>query len=479
MRRQALDNLRAAIEANTERRTLDQLKAQGKRTVRVVSGEKVMQIITAIVNDVVDREVGDATERDRDRIVSETKQQFDRVLKIQADQEALLQEQRDIARQYREKLEAAQAEVERLRKQVEDLRADEGEREAHLIAEHQERLRELHERHTATTESARQLEQEKARLAQMLEEEKRRAAEREQRLSSEHEAQIETLRKEQKDLVARLQEEKGAVAGRQEQALAHASAKVQELEARVSGEREARLKAEQRAEEAYRDAKAAVEVTSTAEQRRGEAERVAHDLAGKLEAQHATLEMKDREIARLTDDLAAARAAAGKADDVRKLEDQLIAMQQFLQALDERSSGANAATVQALVEQLSQRQALDANALEAKFNQTLDASLEKFSKTVEAATAKPIDIVVEATDVLVDKIFDTPTEQMSTNLDSLEVDQRKSKRGIGGSLAALRAMRAGKDKAKEPAEGEKKGEGPPANIKNATERLKAVRGDQK
>src|SRR3970282_1099712 len=104
MRRQALDNLRAAIEANTERRTLEQLKAQGKRSVRVVSGEKVMQIITAIVNDVVDREVGDASDRDRDRIVQETKQQFDRVLKIQADQEALLQEAKGIARQARHKL---------------------------------------------------------------------------------------------------------------------------------------------------------------------------------------------------------------------------------------------------------------------------------------------------------------------------------------------------------------------------------------
>jgi len=479
MRRQALDNLRAAIEANTERRTLDQLKAQGKRSVRVVSGEKVMQIITAIVNDVVDREVGDATERDRDRIVHETKQQFDRVLKIQADQEALLQEQKDVARQYRDKLELAQAEVERAHKQLDEARAGEGQREAHLIAEHQERLRELNERYAAAADTARRLEQEKTRLTGMLEEEKRRVAEREQRLAAEHEARVETLRKEQEGLVQRLQEEKGAVAGRQEQALAKASAKVQEVEERATAEREARAKAEQRAEGAQRDAKQAVAAAQEAEARRAEADRVGRDLAAKLEAQRVALEAREREVARLTDDLAAARAAAGKADDVKRLEDQLGQMQQFLRALDEKSSGANEATVAALVEQLSTKQAVDTQALEAKFNQTLDASLEKFTKTVEAATAKPIDIVVEATDVLVDKIFDTPAEQMSTNLDDLEVDQRKSKRGIGGTLAALRAMRQGKGKGKEPAEGEGKGNVPAPGVKNAAERLKAVRGEQK
>jgi hypothetical protein len=455
MRRQALDNLRAAIEANTERRTLDQLKAQGKRSVRVVSGEKVMQIITAIVNDVVDREVGDATDRDRDRIVQDTKSQFDRVLKIQADQEALLQEQKDLVGQYRDKLEAAQAEVERVRKQIEDLRAEEGEREAHLIAEHQELLRELNERFMAASTRAKALEQEKTRLSEMLEEEKRRAAEREQRQEAEHDARVEALRKEQAELVARLQAEKGAVAGRQEQALAGANAKLHEVEERAAGDRDARVRAEQKAETAERDAKQAVAAAKEAEARRAEADRVTRDLAAKIETQRVALEAREREVSRLTDDLAAARAAAGKADDVRKLEEQLSAMHQFLRVLDERSAGANEATVQALVSQLSQKQTLDTNALEAKFNQTLDASLEKFTKTVEAATAKPIDIVVEATDVLVDKIFDTPADQMSTNLDSLEVDQKKSKRGIGGSLAALRAMRGGKGKGS--GEGEQKG----------------------
>ncbi|MFI5403966.1 MAG: hypothetical protein ACHQ1G_13590, partial [Planctomycetota bacterium] len=129
----------------------------------------------------------------------------------------------------------------------------------------------------------------------------------------------------------------------------------------------------------------------------------------------------------------------------------------------------------ALVEQLSTKQAVDTQALEAKFNQTLDASLEKFSKTVELATSKPIDIVVEATDVVVGKIFDMPLDQMSTNLDELEVEQKTSKRTIGGNLAALRAMRKGK--AKEPAEGEEGAKAP--DVKNATERLKAVRGEQK
>jgi len=209
-----------------------------------------------------------------------------------------------------------------------------------------------------------------------------------------------------------------------------------------------------------------------------------HDsLAVLLEKERAAVEAKEREIARLTEDLKAAREAASKADAVQNLETQLLEMQQFLRALDERSSSANAATVQALVEQLNQKQALDSEALEQRFNQTLDASLEKFTKTVEAATAKPIDFVVEATDVLVDKIFDTPAERMSTNLGQLDVDEKKSKRGIGGSLAALRAMKAGQAKAKEGESGEDKPEGdgkaPAPGVKGALERLKAVRGDKK
>ena len=128
MRRKALDNLRAAIEANTQRCTLDELKARGKKHVRIVSGDKVMQIIKAIVSDIVDREVGELTQQDRERIVAETKQEFDRVVKMQADQDAMLQEQKDISKQYKAKFDAAQEEQQRLHGQIEEVRKEHAER---------------------------------------------------------------------------------------------------------------------------------------------------------------------------------------------------------------------------------------------------------------------------------------------------------------------------------------------------------------
>ncbi|MGH7162011.1 MAG: hypothetical protein ACREID_00900 [Planctomycetota bacterium] len=118
MKRQALDDLRAAIEAHTERRSLDELAAQGKRHVRVVSGDRVMQLIHAIVDDAIAREAVQIAEKDRDRIVSETKQQFDRVVKMQADQDALLREQKEILAQWKSKCEDAERRGQTLQEKV-------------------------------------------------------------------------------------------------------------------------------------------------------------------------------------------------------------------------------------------------------------------------------------------------------------------------------------------------------------------------
>ncbi|NJN14289.1 MAG: hypothetical protein HC813_01140, partial [Planctomycetes bacterium] len=146
MRKEALNSVRAAIEANTERRSIDQLKAQGKRHVRVVSGEKILEIIKAIVGDIVDREVGDISKRDRERIVSETKTQFDRVLKLQGDQDALVREQKELLAEQKAKSERLETQCETLRAKLEKDRAEQAGREAKMLAEYQERLATLSEK---------------------------------------------------------------------------------------------------------------------------------------------------------------------------------------------------------------------------------------------------------------------------------------------------------------------------------------------
>ena len=60
---------------------------------------------------------------------------------------------------------------------------------------------------------------------------------------------------------------------------------------------------------------------------------------------------------------------------------------------------------------------------------------------MEAATAKPIDVRIEATDVLVDKLFDTDDTELRSNLEHLDVEVKTSKAGIGGNLARLKALR--------------------------------------
>ena len=96
MSRSALSSIGKAIAASTEEKTLDELTARGRNKFRVVSGKKVTQIIQAIVDDVIEQEAGDIAKRDRDSLVKQTQRKFERVMRLQAEQDsrlAQLQEQ--------------------------------------------------------------------------------------------------------------------------------------------------------------------------------------------------------------------------------------------------------------------------------------------------------------------------------------------------------------------------------------------------
>jgi chromosome segregation ATPase len=384
MRREALDHVRAAIEANTRRRTLDQLKAEGKRHVRVVSGEKILSIIQAIVGDIVDREVGEVSKQDRERIVSESKAQFDRVMKIQAEQDALLAEQKNLVAEYKEKL---------------------------------ERLQELHE--AAVEEHSRA----------------------ERRMQAEFQARVEDLTKEG-----------GASAKR-----------LAELETRLATSK------------------------TTIENYDSEISRLTHRInedGDLLEELKAALQARELEAQRfagerdaLATQLAALKEHAGETEAVAQLKDELAEMKSFLRTLGDSASRANDATVEALLAKLADRETFSTASLEERFQATLDKSLDQISRTMAAATAKPIDIAVEATDALIAKIFDAG-DAASTNLDDLEVVEQKSKAGIAGNLARLRALKAAGAGGKSP---EPEGAAPAETARKAresVERLKAVRAKQ-
>lgn len=84
------------IEQNTQRVALGELAAAGKSHVRVISAEKTLAIIEAIVGQTIARRAGELAEVDRERVVKEANEQFQRVVRIQADAEALVQQQKEL-----------------------------------------------------------------------------------------------------------------------------------------------------------------------------------------------------------------------------------------------------------------------------------------------------------------------------------------------------------------------------------------------
>ncbi len=139
----AASSLTSAIHANSQRRSLDELAAEGKKHVRVVSAKKVMQLITANVDDAIDRGTSQKTKQNRERIIGETKEQFDRVMKLQAQQDAAVRKHRDTADEAREQLNTARDRVRNLVTELEEERVSQAGREAKLLAEYQGRLSNL------------------------------------------------------------------------------------------------------------------------------------------------------------------------------------------------------------------------------------------------------------------------------------------------------------------------------------------------
>lgn len=433
MKRQALDTLRAAIEANSERKSLDELRKQGKRHVRIVSGERVMEIIKAIVADIIDREVGEISQRDRDRIESSTKQEFDRVLKLQAGQDALLTSQKQLVDEYKEKLQKVAITVEQADQHIEQMRDD-------LVQRDLELGRVRTERDTLMTRSG----EDSERLEQ-TQDALRRA-----------ELDVERLRGEQDS-----QSKHASKSSKQVEEL-NAAVVVRELEGK-------RLQSE----------------LETLQRRASEDSERLSDVSETLKQRDLELERMRGEREMLQSELAAVREAAGGSEAVSSFRDELSAMREYLTSMDSRAEAKEESTMNTLLEKLDAQARADTSGLEERFSGTLDDALDRITRTMEAATAKPIDIVVEATDVLVDKLFDMEETEMSTNLDKIEIEERSSKSSIARNLDALRRMRgaAKADDAEEKADEEESAEGEGEEVSkqgstrmNASiDRLKAVR----
>lgn len=140
-----------------------------------------------------------------------------------------------------------------------------------------------------------------------------------------------------------------------------------------------------------------------------------------------TIDSYDGEIERL------ARQVREDASLIERLKGEIEQRQAQLPGLVEGA-------VEKILARLSEREASSGTALEDRFRASLDESLDKIRKTLHSATARAVDRPVEATDVLVSKVFDDE-DSMDTNLGRLDVHVSTMREGITSSLDRLRRMR--------------------------------------
>jgi hypothetical protein len=583
MSRQAVKGIGQVIKDNTVEKSIEDLRAEGKKRVRVVSSERVMAIIQAIVDDTINSEVGEITKRDRDRIVSDTQERFSNVLKMQQDLEQDIDDLRGSLREAELERDRLRGEKSLLEAQVQASRRVEGEDDAVArLAREVARMRDAVERSPRDGGAL-----DEAALARLLEKFAARDAQTTRRLAAEFEdlrtrlesvvrdaaavressaeklvqrlnvRQCETDAhveerlnrgfKEVTDHVAELRSQVGR-APAVEEAVARLRSDFAAIEKRIQGvesapaemakrvatavlngleERDAEdggrraaeatneaalvtetLRRMQRASDESRESllhemtslRATVDAAATrsagaqAEQVRdlerrveaqaaaaGEADDALTQTVGRLADRVATLDASllamRREIAESVDRAISGTATASQAEATARLEGSLTALRGDLaDAIDRAVSGSaktshseaaarldgsvaelraefaslNArgieaaerqeAAIRALREQVAMNAAVQSGSLESTFKGALEQALDKITRTMERATARPIEMTGEATDVLLAKMFDVPDGEMTSNLDQLDVEQRTSKAKIAGSVGRLKEM---------------------------------------
>ncbi len=576
MPRTALKGLGDAIRANTETKTLDELRQEGRRTFRVVNGQKVMRIIEAIVDDVVAREAGEIAGQDRERIVDETRRKFDRVLKMQNEQERRITE-------LREQLRAADSDAERLRadktfleSQVDAAKQTAGdsdanrrlardlgrikesidslerrtadvdqtvmdrvlehlaEREARQVLGLRDELGQLQKRietvgRDAAATRTEDIDAVVARLVGMRAEEHRDLTHRLERSLESLRTRLDGLSEElpQRDALSELDarldalehraarvpddafaelgerldaredaQHKRIVGGvlRQLEAVAESVRGLQETSLaqreEILGDLDRRLEERDHAHaqswadglrhevdtlrEALSDARTDADATASAfadsqAQRdlqltaafRQELTAVRERTDSLRDLQTRTAEAQTAAIGALEQRIAGRGGLIGRTA-VANLQTEIERLHENAEVLEQRTASALAAVTErlealaestarhaeeqgtvltALRDEMTAAAQATAEAGQTRFESALDQALDKITRTMESATARPIEITAEATDVLLDKIFDASDAEMSSNLADLDVEERKTSTGIRRHLGRLLEMR--------------------------------------
>jgi hypothetical protein len=373
MKKQAVADLTNVIRANTERRSIEELAARGKRHFRVVSGDKVMKLIQAVVDDAIRREAGELAMQDRDRLVSETRQEFNRVLKIQTEQDAAIRRQRELADYFREQAEKAEGRISALKAEV--------------------------------GEGRRRLELRESELSACFDQERCE-------LTRDYEEKLAEVRERLERSEVRLGNARETIEG-YDREFARVTRELEVERDRLSAATAAGPESSRARDQAWR-----VTLRTFEQENR--------TLTRRLGATQRALAQARRELADRPGSPEVAR-------EVRELRD-------LVSEVAARPPGIDTDTLAALMDRITERDANAAAQMESRFRERMEETLREVTRALSLATARPIDTTVEATDVLIERLFDHEDE-LGTNLDDLAVEELSGGQNIADSLARLRAAR--------------------------------------
>jgi hypothetical protein len=220
-------------------------------------------------------------------------------------------------------------------------------------------------------------------------------------------------------------------------------------EHRSRRQQETILTYQRQVERLERERLALLEKEREAQERVARARSESERTTGVLDAAQAELQQAQAE----RDEALAALAAARETGDRRNTEasdralsalrSELGDLKLALSSLSEQQPhGLDQSQLDEVITRLSAHEAGATKELEERFARSMDHVLDQVGRTLRAATAGPIDRPVEATEVLLTKVFERESE-MDSNIRDLGVAQRNSERGIDRSLERLRAARKG------------------------------------
>ncbi len=160
-----------------------------------------------------------------------------------------------------------------------------------------------------------------------------------------------------------------------------------------------------------------------------------------LKSREAEVERLSANLASVTEQLEEAQATIEDAQQstesaaVTEIRESLLELRDAVSAGNGKQ-GLDQENLNSLLDSLGERDMVLENRLGDQMSQTM----AEISRSVRAATASPIEVNLEATDVLVDRLFDQESE-METNLDSISMQELGGGEVITGNLELLKATR--------------------------------------